>query len=82
MDVYESVNSDPIDPISERVQKFWHFDIATGTFFLGITIICHIMHILYSWLVPIDNIDIAPEFMFEKSFGDSNKRKQQWHITI
>lgn len=69
MNVYESVSRDPVDPISERVQHFWRFDLATGMFFLAITIICHIMHLLYAWLVPPADIDLAPEFCYARSFG-------------
>lgn len=69
MNVYESVSRDPVDPISERVQHFWRFDLATGMFFLAITIICHIMHLLYAWLVPPGDIDLAPEFCYARSFG-------------
>ena len=74
LNVYESVKSDSIEPISERVQKFWNFDIATGTFFLFVTIICHILYIIYSYLVPESNIDIAPEFV---SIQLNNKKKSE-----
>lgn len=70
--VYQSVHSDPDEPINERIQKFWNFDIATGTFFLLLTIICHMLNLIYSYFIPESDIDIAPEFNYEKSF---NKKK-------
>ena len=70
--VYKSVQSDPVEPINKRIKKFWDFDIATGTFFLLLTIICHMLYLIYSYLVPENEIDIAPEFNYDKSF---NKKK-------
>ncbi|KAI7685479.1 hypothetical protein SSS_01206 [Sarcoptes scabiei] len=64
--VYDSVQSDPIETIDDRMRKFWNFDLATGIFFLFITVVCHFLYNFYSFFVPIESIDIAPEFDYNK----------------
>lgn len=60
--VYESVESDPIETIDERIQKFWNFDFPTGMFFLFLTIVCHFLFKLYSYFEPESYIELVPEF--------------------
>ncbi|XP_027197560.2 phosphatidylinositol glycan anchor biosynthesis class A [Dermatophagoides pteronyssinus] len=64
--VYESVESDPIETIDERIQKFWNFDVATGMFFLFITVVCHFLFKLFSYFVPESEIELVPEFNYNE----------------
>ncbi|KAH9414799.1 hypothetical protein DERP_008640 [Dermatophagoides pteronyssinus] len=64
--VYESVESDPIETIDERIQKFWNFDVATGMFFLFITVVCHFLFKLFSYFVPESEIELVPEFDYNE----------------
>lgn len=69
LNVYNSVDSDPVEPVHKRLRNFWNFDILTGLFFMFIVIICHILSVIYSRLVPVSKIDLAPEFDYDKSFN-------------
>lgn len=64
--VYDSVQSDPIETIDDRIQKFKNFDIATGMFFLFMTVVCHFLYKLYSYFVPENDIEIVPELDYKK----------------
>ena len=76
--VYESVESDPIETIDERIQKFWNFDVATGMFFLFITVVCHFLFKLFSYFVPESEIELVPEFDYNE-LRKTNNNNDDYH---
>lgn len=59
--VYDSVIKDPVDHLGHRLNKFWQCGTISGALFIVLAVVEHFLSLLFSWLVPIDTIDISPE---------------------
>jgi len=59
--VYDSVIDDEVDELGVRLHKYWQCGAISGAFFIVIAVIEHFLFLLYSWLVPVDTIDVAPD---------------------
>jgi phosphatidylinositol glycan class A protein len=69
--VYDSVINDPVEDLGERLHKFWLCGTISGALFIVIAVVEHFLSLLFSWLVPIDSIDIAPELTIKNFSNDS-----------
>lgn len=69
--VYDSVINDPIEDLGVRLHKFWQCGAISGAFFIVLAVVEHFLLLLFSWLVPLESIDIAPELTIS-DFNSTN----------
>ena len=70
--VYDSVINDPVDDLGIRLHKLWRCGVLSGAFFIAIAVIVHFLYLFFSWLVPVEVIDIAPELTIDKLQSDTS----------
>ncbi len=75
--VYDSVINDPVEDLGERLHKLWLCGTISGALFIVIAVVEHFLSLLFSWLVPIDSIDIAPELTIKNFSNDKENNENE-----
>ncbi len=75
--VYDSVINDPVEDLGERLHKLWLCGTVSGALFIVIAVVEHFLSLLFSWLVPIDSIDIAPELTIKNFSNDKENNENE-----
>lgn len=59
--VYNQADKEPVDDFKCRLKKYWKQDRVFGFFFMILAAIEHLLLLVFSWVVPVEVIDIAPD---------------------
>ncbi|XP_023240450.1 N-acetylglucosaminyl-phosphatidylinositol biosynthetic protein-like [Centruroides sculpturatus] len=57
--IYNKVERDPVDDLSTRLKKFKQCGPIASLFFMLLTIIEHLLLLLFNWWIPVETIDFA-----------------------
>ncbi|XP_067145458.1 phosphatidylinositol N-acetylglucosaminyltransferase subunit A isoform X2 [Centruroides vittatus] len=57
--IYNKVERDPVDDLSARLKKFKQCGPIASLFFMLLTIVEHLLLLLFNWWIPVETIDFA-----------------------
>lgn len=72
--VYNDVEKEPVADLRTRLNKLMTSGFLFGYFFVVVALIEHVLYLLYSWLIPVESIDIAIDFQTASSSFLNRKR--------